>query len=357
MLEEARSFHSAKFKHDYYKPAFSRGTNPSKGILSGSPEGHAKIDEKPSGRPAWESKFQSLKAQRRAKGEFFKCGDKYQPGHKCKANVPLNVVEELVELLQLSCSEEGSESEGNSSTSDLMHISQCALTGTTKKKSFRLQGEICGKEVLILLDSGSCGSFISTDAVERLGLETIQVPAVTVAMANGTKVVVDTGVEKIQWQCQQAKFCTDMRVFDLPHYDIIVGMDWLQTLGPMWIDWDKKTFRIKQEGKRITVRGVKDKISECTHIDLAEIIQLEDNHAIAYVVELICAVDQKHEEIPGCIEQLLSENEQCFLKPQGLPPPRPYDHKITLLPGVQPVNVKPYRYSPQQKDEIEKQIK
>jgi hypothetical protein len=27
------------------------------------------------------------------------------------------------------------------------------------------------------------------------------------------------------------------------------------------------------------------------------------------------------------------------------------------MPGVQPVNVKPYRYSPQQKDEIEKQIK
>jgi hypothetical protein len=28
-----------------------------------------------------------------------------------------------------------------------------------------------------------------------------------------------------------------------------------------------------------------------------------------------------------------------------------------LLPGVQPINVKPYRYSPQQKDEIERQIR
>jgi hypothetical protein len=31
--------------------------------------------------------------------------------------------------------------------------------------------------------------------------------------------------------------------------------------------------------------------------------------------------------------------------------------KIDLMPGVQPVNVKPYWYSPQQKDEMEKQIR
>jgi hypothetical protein len=40
-----------------------------------------------------------------------------------------------------------------------------------------------------------------------------------------------------------------------------------------------------------------------------------------------------------------------------LPPSREYDHHIPLIPGVKPVNVKPYRYSPTQKDEIERQIK
>lgn len=333
MLEEARGFSSSRFKHDYERTS-PRSSYQGRGILPSSPEEQKKSEDRHSGKPAWETKFNSLKAQRRARGECFTCGDKFQPGHKCKTSVPLNVVEELVELLQISSSEEGSDSDGNNSTSDIMYISQCALAGTVTNKSFRLQGTINGKEVVLLLDSGSCGTFISSDAVNRLGLETTSVPSVTVTMANGAKSVVNTGVAKVQWQCQKAKFCTDMKVFDLPHYDIIVGMDWLQTLGPMWIDWDKKTFRIKQDGKRVTVRGVKDKTSECTLIDFSDILQLEEQHAIAHVVELHCTNQHTDEAIPADIEQLLSENDHCFLKPQGLPPSRAYDHKITLLPMI-----------------------
>jgi hypothetical protein len=149
-----------------------------------------------------------------------------------------------------------------------------------------------------------------------------------------------------------------MRIFNLPHYDIIVGMDWLQTLGKMWIDWDKKTFRINQNGERITVRGVRHKTTTCAPITMAELQQLEEEHAVTHLVELqFINKDERAEELPTCISQLLTEYDECINTPKGLPPIRSYDHKITLMPGVQPVNVKPYRYSPQQKDEIEKQVK
>ena len=39
-----------------------------------------------------------------------------------------------------------------------------------------------------------------------------------------------------------------------------------------------------------------------------------------------------------------------------MPPKRVFDHQIDLLLGTKPVNIKPYRYSPTQKDEIERQI-
>jgi hypothetical protein len=45
-----------------------------------------------------------------------------------------------------------------------------------------------------------------------------------------------------------------------------------------------------------------------------------------------------------------------FDKPQGLPPQRKVDHAIPLLLGAQPFSIRPYRYTPQQKDEIEKQV-
>jgi hypothetical protein len=57
------------------------------------------------------------------------------------------------------------------------------------------------------------------------------------------------------------------------------------------------------------------------------------------------------------ILKVLEEFTACFQEPKGLPPHRAFDHNINLLPRVQSVNIKPYIYIPQQKDEIEKQFK
>ena len=52
---------------------------------------------------------------------------------------------------------------------------------------------------------------------------------------------------------------------------------------------------------------------------------------------------------------LLQQYDDVFAEPQGLPPSRPYDHRIHLLPGTAPVAVRPYRYPQLQKDELERQ--
>jgi hypothetical protein len=60
---------------------------------------------------------------------------------------------------------------------------------------------------------------------------------------------------------------------------------------------------------------------------------------------------------PAIIQVVLSEFHDVFVEPTSLPPHMEYDHTILLVPGVVPVNTKPYRYSPLHKDEIEKQVK
>jgi hypothetical protein len=56
------------------------------------------------------------------------------------------------------------------------------------------------------------------------------------------------------------------------------------------------------------------------------------------------------------LDRLLQHHAAIFEEPQGLPPARPYDHHIHLLPGTAPVAVKPYRYPQLQKDELECQV-
>lgn len=79
---------------------------------------------------------------------------------------------------------------------------------------------------------------------------------------------------------------------------------------------------------------------------------------MAQVVQLspVTTMEETH-YIPESIQQLVQDNSALFQEPVDLPPIRPFDHHIPLIPGVKPVNMKPYRYYPTQKDEIEKQIK
>jgi len=53
---------------------------------------------------------------------------------------------------------------------------------------------------------------------------------------------------------------------------------------------------------------------------------------------------------------LLEEFSVAFDPPSGLPPSRSCDHTIPLIEGATPVNVRPYRYPPAVKDEIERQV-
>lgn len=51
---------------------------------------------------------------------------------------------------------------------------------------------------------------------------------------------------------------------------------------------------------------------------------------------------QQH--LPDPLKDILREYAAIFQEPKGLPPPRSHDHSIQLLPGVQPVSVRPYHY-------------
>lgn len=359
MLEEVKIISNQRFRGEF-RNSYSRTGYPGKGILStGNHDSSKQQDDRPKSRGQWDDKLKTLRDQKRAKGECFTCGDRYQPGHKCNKVVPLNVIEELLQVLQIDTS--GTDAEKETSSDDeeetLMLISPCAVTGMQSKKRIRLQGECQGKQVLLLIDSGSAGSFVSQEAVQQLGLATESIPAVHVTVADGGRSTVNKAATGVQWSCQGNNFKTSFKVFSVHGYDMILGMDWLESLPPMWIDWNKKTLRYKLDGKRIQLKGVRANIQQCDPISLPELQELAADRALEHIVQLNATKGGHIETIPVEIKQVLQEYSGCFLTPTGLPPHRPYDHHITLLPGVQPVNVKPYRYSPQQKNEIERQIK
>ena len=62
------------------------------------------------------------------------------------------------------------------------------------------------------------------------------------------------------------------------------------------------------------------------------------------------------EEMPDELQKLLNNYESLFLEPKGLPPLRSQDHRIPLMLGSVPLNIRPYRYPYVKKGEIKKMI-
>nr|GFD27284.1 retrotransposon protein, putative, unclassified [Tanacetum cinerariifolium] len=57
------------------------------------------------------------------------------------------------------------------------------------------------------------------------------------------------------------------------------------------------------------------------------------------------------------VEQVLTQFDEVLKIPKDLPPQRSHDHQIPLMPNTPPINVRPYRYPPNQKDAIEGMVK
>lgn len=56
------------------------------------------------------------------------------------------------------------------------------------------------------------------------------------------------------------------------------------------------------------------------------------------------------------LRELMTDYTDIFSLPSGLPPSRPFDHRIPLKPHTAPVNVRPYRYPHFQKRKIERLV-
>lgn len=60
---------------------------------------------------------------------------------------------------------------------------------------------------------------------------------------------------------------------------------------------------------------------------------------------------------PKLVSEVIKEYDNVFGEPTQLPPSRGvFDHHISLVEGTSPSNARPYRYSPVQKDVIEKLV-
>lgn len=229
----------------------------------------ARVDEKKEGEikrlSASSEKVSALKAQRRAQGLCYICAEKWSPTHKCANTVQLHAVQELFSVLHEACDEAVCNPE-NSVLSDsqvLMAISVHAVQGSEASGCMRMLGQIQGKDVFILVDSGSTASFISARVAEGLSEFSQIATNLQVKVADGATLHCQSEIPACEWSTQGQKFCTTLKILPLGNYDMILGMDWLMQHSPMTVNWVTKSLTIEGRNPVVTLQGILSNTAQC----------------------------------------------------------------------------------------------
>lgn len=133
---------------------------------------------------------------------------------------------------------------------------------------------------------------------------------------------------------QAAQFTVDLYVLPISGANVVLGVQWLQSLG----DHGSNLRQLSSPQFRHFCRTHSPGF--CFHITMLS-NEAPSTDAPTY---------------PPALQALLFRFAALFQQPQSLPPARSTDHHIQLLPQAPLVNVHPYRYPHFQKHKIELQV-
>ena len=137
--------------------------------------------------------------------------------------------------------------------------------------------------------------------------------------------------------------CVDLNVLPLGSYDVLIGMDWLESHG-VKLDCYNKAFEcLDEEEKSRIVKGIPKVISmrQVSEMQLKKFCRKGCQLYAAHILE------PTGEETPRVEDyQVLQEFKDVFPDEiPGLPPKRDIDFSIDLVPEIAPVSKEPYRMS------------
>lgn len=216
----------------------------------------------------------------------------------------------------------------------------------------RLQGALGRRSVQGFIDPGSTHDFIHQHLLKYLTCPIDFSRSLNVTVANDTKEVTHGYISKLQLCVQNYSFHDEFHVMAVTGCEIVLGAQWLRTLGSIVWNFASLTVHFAQDAVVYKLQGFKPRAITLVDSDTKAKLIIHKGHDV--LAQLQTDTTQPQNLIPPQIQQLLDTYDELFQPPTQLPPSRICDHKINLIPGTAPISVRPYRYPFFQKAEIER---
>ncbi|KAH0655282.1 hypothetical protein KY285_030164 [Solanum tuberosum] len=223
-----------------------------------------------------------------------------------------------------------------------MEISMHALNGSLGYKTLKVTGYHLKKGINILIDTGSSHNFIEPELVGQLGCEIRSTSPQLVAATNGY-IRVDK-MTIVSWLLQGAEFTADFLLLPLGCCGVVLGVQWLLTLGDIKMNFTNLTMKLWYKGRKHLLRGAGNQVLTIGAGKLAKHSSNQSQLCMIQVMPMGSEEVKAHDIV----------NVKDMKEPASLPPSRGvFYHRIVLKAGIEPMNKRPYRYPSVKKDVIE----
>jgi hypothetical protein len=136
-------------------------------------------------------------------------------------------------------------------------ISLNAITGTPDPKTIRLVGFLKLHPIVILIDSSSTHNFVHTKLAATLGIRPLVKDPIRVKIASGAEIPSPGCCKEVELNIQGSSFQTDFFILPLAGCNVVLGIQWLRTLGPIIWDFLQLTMEFQHDGDTCILHGLK----------------------------------------------------------------------------------------------------
>ena len=108
-----------------------------------------------------------------------------------------------------------------------------AITGIQTNAMLQLATIARDTHAMALVDSGSTHSFVDESLAQRLGFTPEPRPGLSVGVANGDRINTAGICKAVRLVVDAEEFMVNLFVIPLGGFRIVLGCDWLRSLGPI----------------------------------------------------------------------------------------------------------------------------
>ena len=142
--------------------------------------------------------------------------------------------------------------------------------------TLRVTGSVQGHKVVILVDGGSKHNFIQDHIARFLHLATQPTKQLHVMVGNDTELCCNQVCKAISIIIQGHQFVVDLYVMALGGANIVFGVEWLKTLGPITTDYSALTMSLSWKNEPVVLSGQKGPSPvEATHAQIRRLLQTD----------------------------------------------------------------------------------